>query len=132
MPGAMHFAVVDGQAQLYGVETDDVYHANLEVFRRTYEERLRLQQALDPLRQVLPALRKDPTVKEKAEILLKDVDAVEHLIMVQTVPEELSTTLGEGLGSVNRLKQILPKEVGDSLLESLSAGGSFLCLSPHA
>ena len=64
-------------------------------------------------------------LKEKADLLGKDIEAVTRLVNTQTVSNELPKTLNQVMGSIDRLKQLLPKEVGDSLLETLSAGTHF-------
>jgi len=125
MPGAMHFVVTEGQGGLYGVETDEIYKANLEAYQKTYVQRQRLKVELTKLAKALRLLRRDPPLKDKAVLLSKDIEAVTRLIDTKTVPTDLQATLGSVLGSIDRLKQVLPKEVGVSLIDTLSAGTHF-------
>jgi len=46
MPGAMHFVVTEGEGGLFGIETDEYYKANLEMFRRSYAARTQLRDEL--------------------------------------------------------------------------------------
>jgi hypothetical protein len=100
MPGPMHFAVTEGKIQLYGVETDEVYRANLQVFRRSYYQRRQLMAELMKLEDWLPTLKKDPQLKEKAELLQRDVDAVSQLVHLQVIPDQLPQTLHQTAESI--------------------------------
>ena len=104
MPGAMHFVVTEGKGSLYGVETDEVFKANLETYQRTYEQRLRLKQELDKLSKALPRLRRNQSLRDKADLLSNDIEAVSHLVNAQTTPNELNSTLGKVSGVDRSIK----------------------------
>ena len=108
MPGAMHFAVSEGEGGLFGIETDEYYQANLEMFRRSYKERSQLRSELAKIQAVLPKLKKDLAVKENALILEKDLDAVNALINNQVIPDEIPAVLSRASAAVEHLKLVLP------------------------
>src|SRR5439155_15393645 len=119
MPGAMHFAVTEGVGGLFGIETDEYYKANLEMFRRSYAARTQLRDELVKLQAVLPKLEKDPAVKGNAQILEQDLQAVNTLINNQAIPQELPTILNRASAAVEHSKLVLPES--SNLIEPLSA-----------
>ncbi|OGR89601.1 MAG: hypothetical protein A2992_07595 [Elusimicrobia bacterium RIFCSPLOWO2_01_FULL_59_12] len=108
MPGAMHFAVSEGEGGLFGIETDEYYQANLEMFRRSYNGRSVLRKEIEKIQAVLPKLKKDAASRENAAILDKDVQAVSRLINNQVIPDELPATLAAASAAVDHLKLVLP------------------------
>jgi len=129
MPGVMHFAVTEGEGNLFGIETEEYYQANLEMFRQSYKERAALRQEIEKIQAVLPKLKKDPTSRENAAILEKDVDAVSQLINNQVIPDELPATLRQATEAVDHLKLVLPQDTADQLVEPLSASVNFYALA---
>src|SRR5262249_46857763 len=120
MPGAMHFAVTEGEGGLFGIETDEYYQANLEMFRKSYSERTKLRQELGKIQAVLPKLKKDPITKENALILEKDLAAVSQLIDNQVAPEELPAILNQAASALEHLKLVF-RTPQSELITALSA-----------
>lgn len=129
MPGAIHFAVSEGEGGLFGIETDEYYQANLEMFRRSYQGRAELRQELEKIQAVLPKLEKDPATRQNAAILQKDIDAVSQLINNQVIPDELPATLNRAATAVEHLKLVLPQGTSATLIEPLSASVNFYALA---
>jgi beta-glucanase (GH16 family) len=129
MPGAMHFVVTEGAGNLYGVETNEVYLANLEVFQRSFEQRSQLGKELAKIKAVLPRLKRDPALREKAGLLEKDIRAVEQLTHIQTVRDEMPRVLRQALLAIDHLKQILPQNNSQEIIEPLSAAANFYALA---
>jgi hypothetical protein len=129
MPGDMHYVVVEGEGELYGVETEEVYRANLAAYKETYESRTNLLNELDRLARSIPALKKDSNYKQKALVLEKDLEAVQRLLSIQSTPEELKSTLAQSIDSVERVQSVLNKEAASKLIEALSGGANFYALA---
>jgi hypothetical protein len=127
MPGAMHFAVTEGEGGLFGIETDEYYQANLEMFRRSYADRTRLREELAKIQAVLPKLEKDATVRDNARILEEDLQAVNKLINNQAIPQELPAILNRANAAVEHLKLVLPGS--SNLIQPLTASVNFYALA---
>ena len=120
MPGAMHYVVTEGEGGLFGIETDEYYKANLEMFRRSYVGRTRLLAELRKVQAVLPRLKKDAAIKENTLVLEKDLEAVNALVSNQVSPDALPATLQRASSAVEHLKLVLTSY---SLLPSGGEGG---------
>jgi hypothetical protein len=101
MPGAMHFVVTEGEGALFGIETEDYYQANLDMYRLSYQGR----------------------------VAQKDIDAVRRLIATQVIPEELPATLREATQAASHLKTILPGNTAKDVIQPLSAALNFYALA---
>lgn len=129
MPGAMHFAVTEGEGRLFGIETEDYYRANLDMFRRSYEGWPLLRQEIGKLQAALPKLRTDPATRDAAAVLEKDVAAVNQLLRNQVTPDELPAILAGAASGAEHLRAVLPGSAGGNLFESLTASVNFYSLA---
>jgi hypothetical protein len=129
MPGAVHFAVSEGEGGLFGIETAEYYQANLAMFRRSYAGRARLREEIAKIQRVLPNLKKDPASRGSAEQLEADLSAVSQLINNQVIEAELPALLRRATESIDRLKQVLPADRAAELTESLSGSVNFYALA---
>lgn len=129
MPGPMHFAVVEGQGALYGVETEETYKANVEMFRRTYKERAALLTEIDRISAALPRLKKDSNVRKQASRVENQISIVKGLLSHDVIPEEMPMMLTKSAQAIEDLKAMLPAEQRESLVEALSAAINFYGLA---
>jgi hypothetical protein len=104
MPGAMHYAVTAGKGGLFGIETDEYYQANLEMFRQSYAGRERLHQELNVLEEAVSQLKTD---KNQAAQIKADLAAVKQLVEQSVIPEELPGVLARAAGAVENLKDVV-------------------------
>lgn len=125
MPGAMHFVVSEGEGNLFGVETADVYEANLESYRVSFENRLRLLSALDRIQTGYLKLKNSKATRDAAIQLERDVTTVRQLLQFQVIPNELGQVLRANAGAVERLRALLPVDVAAVLIPTLSASTHF-------
>jgi hypothetical protein len=129
MTGAMLFVVSEGQGELYGVETANLYQTSIEMFRRSYPARARLSKELSKFDAALNLLKRDPRNAGTVSILSQDVEAIHKLVDQQLVSGELRQVVNRAVFAVDHLKHVLPDQARKDFLEPISAAVDFYALA---
>jgi len=131
MPGDMHFVVTEGEGELYGLETGNVYSSIVDLYRQSYEDRTGLKADLDKLRQAIILLSHDadPQVRANAAILTTDVDSLATLVDQRIAGNEIKPALRRATLALEHLQMILPVDQARDLLTPVSAAVNFYMLA---
>jgi len=131
MAGDMHFVVTEGAGQLYGIETPATYDSVIELYRKSYGQRIDLDRRLAELERALNYLshNKNGTVRENTTQLRQDVQVLTQLVRQQVPVNELSNTLRQAMLAIDHLQMVLPTDQARALLPPLSAAINYYTLA---
>lgn len=118
MSGPIHFAVIEGQAKLFGAETRAHYEAHLELYRRTYESQ-------EMLAQVLSLIRKGARKAGSSVDLL----ALEQLVRYEVSALELERVLIAAARDVAVLEALFTPAERTLLSQAVQNAFSFYALA---
>jgi hypothetical protein len=127
--GVMHYAISEGEGQLYGVESADLYRSSIEMFRRSYWARTILRRDLNKLDSALSLIKAEPGLSARASILSQDIQVLRGLVDQRLFPEDIHRTVNRSIFAVDHLKDLLPGDSGAHLLEAVSASVDFYALA---
>lgn len=129
IPGDVHFALLDGQTKLYGVEDDASYQAMLNVYRESYKERMAVREQLDSLLRSLAALESNDEVSDKVAELKTEVQAVRGFVTNDVIPNELPEHLRNATAAAAALQGTLINGKPLQLTQPLNAAVNFYALA---
>lgn len=129
MPGATHFVAAEGEGDLYGVESADLYESSVDIFRRSYAAREHLSHDLDRMEAALELLKDESDENSRASIIEQDIQVLHRLVDQQLVPSEIHQVMNQAVFAVDHLRSLLTAKKERHFLEPVSAAVDFYALA---